>query len=88
MKITTLNTQYNHYLDITSDICPLTFVRTKLLLERMKSGETAQVRLQGQMPLEKVPRSVQQLGEIVVSLEQEDPQAEEFSPHLMVLQKT
>ena len=48
----------NYVLDITRDVCPLTFVKTKLLLERMASGETAEIRLKGAEPLENVPRSV------------------------------
>ena len=37
-------------LDITRDVCPLTFVKTKLLLERMAPGDTAEIRLIGQEP--------------------------------------
>jgi len=81
------NKKFDYYLDITSDVCPLTFVRTKLLLERMQPGQTAEVRLQGQMPLENVPRSVLGLGETVVSLEPEDPSGPPFGIHTMVLQK-
>ena len=55
-------------LDITRDVCPLTFVKTKLLLERMAPGETAEIRLSGKEPLENVPRSVRDHGHEVVSL--------------------
>ena len=55
-------------LDITRDVCPLTFVKTKLLLERMAPGDTAEIRLIGQEPLENVPRSVRDHGHEVVSL--------------------
>jgi len=58
----------NHVLDITRDVCPLTFVKTKLLLERMVSGETAEIRLKGAEPLENVPRSVREHGHEVLSL--------------------
>lgn len=61
----------DHTLDITRDVCPLTFVKTKLLIERMASGETADIRLQGAEPLENVPRSVREHGHDVLSLEQE-----------------
>ncbi|MGZ8995818.1 MAG: sulfurtransferase TusA family protein, partial [Rhodospirillales bacterium] len=33
------------FIDITADVCPMTFVRTKLLIERMASGQTAEIRL-------------------------------------------
>jgi len=87
MTETNLNNKYDYYLDITKDVCPLTFVRTKLLLERMKPGQIAEVRLQGKMPLENVPRSVREFGQTVVSLIAEDPAAPTFSIHRMVLQK-
>ena len=58
----------NYVLDITRDVCPLTFVKTKLLLERMAAGETAEIRLKGAEPLENVPRSVREHGHEVLSL--------------------
>ena len=61
----------DHLLDITRDVCPLTFVTTKLLLERMSSGETADIRLTGAEPLENVPRSVREHGHEVLFLEPE-----------------
>ena len=30
----------DHALDITGEVCPMTFVRTKLVLERMAGGQT------------------------------------------------
>lgn len=58
----------DHYLDITGYVCPMTFVRTKLLLERMAPGETADVRLKGDEPRRNVPRAVTEQGDEVVSL--------------------
>ena len=58
----------DYLIDITRDVCPLTFVKTKLLLERMSPGETAEIRLKGSEPLENVPRSVRDHGHDVVSL--------------------
>lgn len=55
-------------LDITRDVCPLTFVKTKLLIERMAPGEEADVRLKGREPLDNVPRSVREHGHEVLSL--------------------
>jgi TusA-related sulfurtransferase len=59
-------------LDITDDTCPLTFVKTRLLLERMPAGATMEVRLRGREPLENVPRSIEELGHEILSLEPED----------------
>ncbi len=59
------------FLDITSDVCPLTFVKTKLRVERMAVGETLDVRLNAGEPLENVPRSLAELGHSILSLEPE-----------------
>ena len=57
-----------HFLDISGEVCPLTFVRTKLLIEKMKPGEVLEVRLQGAEPLQNVPRSVTELGHAILSM--------------------
>jgi TusA-related sulfurtransferase len=56
-------------LDITNDLCPMTFVRTRLALDRMAPGEILRVRLKGDEPLRNVPRSAQEQGHEVLSLE-------------------
>ena len=55
-------------LDITAEVCPLTFVRTKLLIERMAPGQTADVLLKGAEPLANVPRAVADQGHTVLAL--------------------
>ena len=74
------------FLDITQEVCPLTFVKTKLLLERMAPGQTAAVRLRGAEPLENVPRSVREHGHTVLSLQAEEL-AVPRSTHLLVIRK-
>ncbi|NKB20419.1 MAG: sulfurtransferase TusA family protein [Alphaproteobacteria bacterium] len=61
-----------HFLDITAEVCPMTFVKTRLLIEKMTAGETAEIRLVGEEPLENVPASVAELGHKVLSLEPEE----------------
>ncbi|PHS79250.1 MAG: SirA protein [Rhodospirillaceae bacterium] len=80
--------KFDYYLDITNDVCPLTFVRITLLLERMSAGETAEVHLQGEIPLENAPRSIREVGETVLSMERLDPDGDEYSIHRMIIQKT
>ena len=58
----------DHFLDITADVCPMTFVRTRLLIERMASGDTATIVLRGVEPIENVPASVIELGHRVVAM--------------------
>jgi tRNA 2-thiouridine synthesizing protein A len=56
-------------LDITSEVCPMTFVRTRLALDRMRPGQVLLVRLRGEEPLRNVPRTACEQGHQVLSLE-------------------
>ena len=85
MTKATPNTDAERFLDITNDVCPMTFVRTKLLIEKMRPGERAEVRLQGGEPLLNVPRSVREIGHTVISLTPEDPTGPADGPHRLVL---
>ena len=76
------------FLDITGEVCPLTFVRTKLLIERMAVGQTAEIRLTGAEPLDNVPRSVKAEGHVVLLLEPEDPAAGPCGIHRLRIRKT
>lgn len=58
-------------LDITEDVCPMTFVKTKLMLERMVPGQIALVRLKGREPLDNIPRSLKEYGQEILSLRPE-----------------
>ena len=49
-------------LDITKDHCPMTFVKTKLQLERMDEGDILEILLCKGEPLENVPRTVTEQG--------------------------
>jgi tRNA 2-thiouridine synthesizing protein A len=56
-------------IDITNEICPMTYVRTRLALDRMTPGQTLLVRLKGEEPLKNVPRTAKEQGHEVLSLE-------------------
>jgi len=58
-------------LDITREVCPMTYVRTKLRLEELPEGALLEVRLRGPEPLRSVPRSARDEGHEVVSLQEE-----------------
>lgn len=62
----------DYSLDITHDVCPMTFVKTKLLIEKMNPLETAEIRLNAGEPLENVPRSLAELGHRVLGQVAED----------------
>ena len=59
-------------LDITRDICPMTFVRTRLALDRLSPGQSLLVLLRGDEPHRNVPRSAREHGHKVIA-EQTDP---------------
>lgn len=65
-------------LDITHEVCPMTFVRTKLLLEKMAVGQTATIRLRGEEPWANVPRSVRDLGHRLLDLRDLGDETYEF----------
>ncbi len=77
----------DYFLDITTEVCPLTFVRTKLLIETMRRGSTAEVRLQGAEPLHNVPRAVKSQGLSVLELIPEKPEAGPYSVHRLRIRK-
>ena len=78
---------YEHFLDITGEVCPMTFVRTKLLIERMATGETALIHLNAGEPLENVPRSIREHGHMIVNIGALDP-AQPAGRHFLVLRKS
>lgn len=58
-------------IDITKEICPMTFVKTKLKLETMSRGQVLEVTLREGEPLINVPKSVEQDGHKILDLHQE-----------------
>ena len=50
----------------------MTFVRTRLMLDRMKSGETLLVRLRGDEPKRNLPRTATEQGHAVLALQERD----------------
>jgi TusA-related sulfurtransferase len=56
-------------LDITREVCPMTYVRTKLKLESLEAGAVLEVLLKGDEPLKNVPRSAREEGHEVLTLE-------------------
>ncbi|QNT77514.1 sulfurtransferase TusA family protein [Entomobacter blattae] len=49
-------------LNITSYICPMTFVKTRIALDQLPAGATLEVHLKGKEPLVNIRRNVQELG--------------------------
>jgi len=62
----------DYFLDITQDLCPMTFVKARLQVEKMNIGEFLEIRLQGTEPLKNVPESLTELGHRIHSLDPAD----------------
>lgn len=56
-------------IDITREVCPMTYVRVKLALEELPDGAVLEVHLKGAEPLKNVPRSAKDDGHEVLSLD-------------------
>jgi tRNA 2-thiouridine synthesizing protein A len=69
MKISLDSVSADRTLDITGDICPMTFVRTRLALDRLQPGQTLLVLLRGEEPLRNVPRAAAEQGHTVLGLD-------------------
>jgi TusA-related sulfurtransferase len=60
-------------LDLRGVICPYNFVKTKLKLETMESGQVLAVLLDDGDPIKNVPRSVENEGHTVLAQERMGP---------------
>ena len=54
-------------IDVTDDTCPMTFVRTRLALDRLASGQVLAVLLRGEEARRSVPRASAEQGHAVLS---------------------
>ena len=57
----------DQHLDITREVCPMTYVRTRLALDRLAPGQMLMVRLRGEEPRRNVPRTAVEQGHVVVN---------------------
>ena len=70
-------------IDITREHCPMTFVKTKIELSKLKAGDILQVLVSEGEPLENIPRSSTEQGYTVLSVNQTEVKGK----HLIVIQK-
>ena len=54
--------------DITSVVCPVTFVKTKVALEELDDGQILSVHMNDGEPVQNVPRSVKDEGHEILKL--------------------
>ena len=57
-------------IDIRGQICPYTFVRSKLAIEKMNVGEVLEIILDHKQAIENVPKSMENEGQKVLKVEQ------------------
>ena len=55
-------------LDITKEHCPMTFVKTKIELSKLKSGDQLEVLVTEGEPLENIPKSSVEQGYLVIAI--------------------
>ena len=55
------------FIDVTKEICPITFVKVKLMLENMPQNSLLEVKCFGNEPLVNIPQSAIKNGYTVVS---------------------
>lgn len=60
-------TEADDTVDITAQLCPMTFVRTRLALDRLQPGQVLAVRLKGEEPRRNVPRTATDQGHQVLA---------------------
>jgi TusA-related sulfurtransferase len=56
------------HLDVTKLHCPMTFVKTKLELSKLKSGDRLEVLVKEGEPLENIPKSSEEQGFKVIDV--------------------
>jgi tRNA 2-thiouridine synthesizing protein A len=61
--------------DVRAYACPITFVKTRIALERLRPGEVLEVWLAAGEPAESVPRSAEEEGHRVLAVEPLEPGA-------------
>lgn len=59
-------------IDITHEVCPMTWVRVKLKLEALADGDVLEVLLRGDEPVRNVPRNARADGHEILTLESID----------------
>ena len=59
------------YLDLQGEVCPFTYVKTKLALELIESGDVLVIVLDQGEPIENVPRSVKDEGHHISKVERD-----------------
>jgi tRNA 2-thiouridine synthesizing protein A len=63
---------FDRELDIRGDICPITFVKSKLAIEKMEKGQVLKVLIDYAPSAVNVPRSLEHEGHEVLSVTEDE----------------
>jgi TusA-related sulfurtransferase len=69
-------------LDITAEHCPMTFVKTKIQLSKLQSGDILEVLLMEGEPLQNIPKSAREQGFKVLDISHVEGQV-----HKVIIEK-
>ena len=86
-KMKSSNVPPDYYLDISDDVCPMTFVKARLSIEKMSVGQVLDIRLRGEEPLKNVPESLIELGHRIISLAPESGEAAGDGHYRLIVEK-
>jgi tRNA 2-thiouridine synthesizing protein A len=56
-------------LDITQDVCPMTLVRVRMAMDRVKPGETLKIAMASGEPVTSIPRTLREEGHELLAVE-------------------
>ena len=74
-------TNMKYQLDVTSETCPMTYVKTKLKLEELQVGDILEVLVNPGEPLRSIPRSAEEAGYKIIDI------LSHGDKHLIVIEK-
>lgn len=63
---------FDEQVDITDVVCPVTFVKAKVVLEEMDEGQVLAVKMNDGEPVQNVPRSIKEEGHQILKLNTND----------------
>lgn len=72
MPDTKSDTKADATLDLRGVMCPINFVKTKLKIESMETGQVLELLLDSGEPIQNVPKSVKEEGHKILEVKKED----------------
>ncbi len=61
--------KFDDTVDITDVVCPVTFVKAKVVLEELDEGQVLSIRMNDGEPVQNVPRSIKEEGHQILKLD-------------------